>query len=137
MPLMCQRVRYLKKVAIELVFPAKEFCIGNLTENKSQIVCTLCANYEAFQILYSRIINICCRRPKAAVSIVLNRKHFYLRRVETLALITLEPSPPTLVNLALAIMVMGTLGPPWQIPCRAASMERVIGYYWLLSSKSL
>ncbi len=49
-------------------------------------------------------------------------------RVETLALIRVDLSSSTLVNLALAIMVRGPLGPPWQIPCRAAN-----GYsHWVL-----
>jgi hypothetical protein len=134
-PLMSQRVRYLKKFAIELVFPAKVFCIENLTENKSQIVCILYANYVAFQIMYKRGFIICCRRPKDAVSIVFNKfvKGIYISGYDNTSG---NPSahyrriPPHLHWL-----IWGPhRGRP---PCRAANMEIVIGYYWLLSSKSL
>jgi hypothetical protein len=106
-------------------------------------VCTLYANYVAFEILYKHVLLFVVEGPK---SLVFHMQREFVSpgitittRVETLALIRVVPyqSPPTLVNL-----VMGPLGPPWLharhlLAVHAANMEIVIGYYWLLSSKSL
>jgi hypothetical protein len=86
-------------------------------------MCGLCSFPNTFQMRFYYLLS----KAQDAVSIVLNMQKKFLSPTRGNPSAHYARSLPTLVNLTEA-----PLGPPWQIPCRAANMEIVIVYYWLL-----